>query len=149
MAFDSRLRSTWPTSAGSECTRAGGVIDRQPQSLAGGEAGEVAPQLLEQRRQLEVGELELDGAGLELADVEQRVEQPRHRVDGLLLLAQHLEAFRVADHAAQGAVQQPERLQRLAQVVARGGEEAALGEIGVLGFAARVAAAPARPACAR
>ena len=45
----------------------------------------------------------------------------------------------VLDHAAQGAVEQPECLQRLAQIVARGGEKAALGERGMFGFAARVA----------
>ena len=48
-------------------------------------------------------------------------------------------AIGVAHHAAQRAVQQPERLQRLAQVVARGGEKAALGEVGVIGVAARFA----------
>ena len=112
-------------------------IDREPQSLVRGHAGKIAAQLLEQRRHVEVGELELDGAGFELADVEQRIQQSRHRVDGLFLLAQHLAAFLVADHAPQRAVEQAERLQRLAQIVARRGEKAALGEIGVFGFAAR------------
>ena len=78
-----------------------------------------------------------------------RVQQARHRVDGLFLLAQYFATFRVVDHAAQRAVQQAERLQRLTQVVAGGGEKAALGERGVFGFATLRRAPPVPPACAR
>ena len=59
---------------------------------------------------------------------------------------QHLEAFRVADHAAQGAVQQAERLQRLTQIMARGGEKAALGERWRVRLRGARRAAPVRPA---
>ena len=52
---------------------------------------ELAAQLLEQRRDLEVRDLGLDRAGLELADVEQRVQQPRHRADRLALVLQSLD----------------------------------------------------------
>ncbi len=113
-------------------------VDRQAQSLAGREIGEIAAQLVEQRREIEVGEVDLDRTGLELADVEQAIEQSRHRLDGQVLFLEDLLAFTVANHAPQRAVEQAERLQRLAQIVAGRGEEAALGDVGVLGFAARL-----------
>jgi hypothetical protein len=107
------------------------------QSLGGGEPGEVATYDLEERRDRKIGERERDRAGLELADVEQRIEQPRHRVYRLLLLREDFEALRILEHAAESAVQQPERLQGLAQIVARRREEPALREVRVLGIATR------------
>src|SRR5579864_1288088 len=90
----------------------------QLQALGCGNAGEFAPQPFAERPDPEIGELRLDGTGLELADVEQRTEQPRHRADRLLLLGQRLERARLVRDAPQDAVQERERLQRLAQIVA-------------------------------
>jgi hypothetical protein len=50
------------------------------------EGRELLAQLPEDRGHREVGVLRLDGAGLELADVEQEIHETRHRGDRLLLL---------------------------------------------------------------
>ncbi len=74
----------------------------------------------------------------QLADVEQRIQQAGHRTDGLLVLLQHFGEGPVFHESARRAVQQRQRLQGLAQVMARGREEAALRLIGAIGFFARL-----------
>ena len=59
-----------------------------------------APRLAPKGREIEHRDVGPDGARLKLADVEQPVEQPRHGVDGQVLLPQHFEEFRILDHAA-------------------------------------------------
>lgn len=114
-------------------------VDHQAQPLGGGEIAEIATQFFEQGCQREFREFELDGAGFQFADVEQRVDEPRHRIDGGLLLPQYILAVGIVDHPSQGATQQAERLQRLPQVVAGRGQKPALGKIGVVGLTPRVA----------
>ena len=51
----------------------------------------------------------------------------------MLLLREHIRGVRVGHYAPQRTVEQGERLQRLAQIVAGGREEAALGFVGAIG----------------
>ena len=74
----------------------------------------------------------LDRAGLEAADVEQGVEQARHALDGLLLLLQQLANVGLRDDLHHRGIEQANGLHRLAQVMACGRQEAALGTIGAL-----------------
>src|SRR5690606_2083092 len=67
-----------------------------------------------------------DAVRVELADVEDRREQCRHRIERALLpLEQPADRGVVASLARGDAVQQIQRLQRLTKVVAGGGEKAA------------------------
>src|SRR5215471_12561658 len=71
--------------------------------------------------------MSFDGPGVELADVEHRPEQRRHRVERELLSVEQVTQRAVhSDMTLRGAIEQVQRLQRLAQIVARGGEKAAL-----------------------
>ena len=54
----------------------------------------------------EVRELQLDGARFELADIEQRIEQSRHGVDGLLLLS------RISRHSSSEIIRRSAPLSR-------------------------------------
>jgi hypothetical protein len=74
--------------------------------LVRGNAGEFPLELLEDRRHREVDRIGLHRAGLELADVEQRVDQARHRADRLFLLREHLRDIRVGHEAPQCSVEQ-------------------------------------------
>jgi hypothetical protein len=114
-----------------------GGLHRKQKPLAAREACELRAQIFQKRRDMEVGDIGFDGAGLELADVEQGIQQARHGADREFLLFQRIAGIRVVHQTSQGAVQQAEGLQRLAQVVTRRREEAALGEIRAIGFRAR------------
>ena len=83
----------------------------------------------------------LDGAGVELADVEHGREQRGHRVERELLALEHVAQRGVAAGVPHcGAIQQIQGLQRLAQVVARSREQAALRAVGLDQLALGVAA---------
>ncbi len=84
-------------------------------------------ELREQAGQPDRPRLDLQRARVELRDIEQRIEEPVHRRHGLRQVADH--AFQVAAAGAplERAREQPDRMQRLAQVVARRGDEARLG----------------------
>ena len=69
-------------------------------------------------------------AGLDLVDVEQRVEHAGHRAQRLADPRDHLALPLAFDRARQQPLKQRQRLQRLAQVVAGGGEKARLGRVG-------------------
>ncbi len=98
----------------------------ESQPLVGGETGELAAQLLEDAGDLEIRRLRADGPRLQLADVEEGIEEARHRTDGLLLLQQGVGGVWVRIDTAQGTVQQRQRLERLPQVMAGGRQKAAL-----------------------
>ena len=91
------------------------------------------PSEFEQRLQRERPLLRLEGAGIELGDVEQRVEQRFDRAQAGVDLAAEVVA-RIAVDQRRG--EQPRGVQRLQQVVAGGGDEARLAEIGGLGLGA-------------
>ena len=99
---------------------------------------ELVTQSVEQVLDREADELGMDGAGFELVDVEQRVEHARHGGGGFVEARNQGQRFLllvVSDFPGQNAAHQAEGLQRLAKVVAGGGEEAGLGGIGLLGLA--------------
>src|SRR6185437_3256627 len=107
----------------------GARLDAQLEPLALSNARELPAHLLEQRRYGEVARIGADRSRFELADVEQRICQTRHRIDRLTLLGYGFPGHRVAHDAPQRAVEQRKHLQGLAKVVTRSGEKAALGEI--------------------
>ena len=90
--------------------------------------GQLVPEAVEQFVHRDVGHFGLNGAHLDLIDVEQRVQHARHRAQGfvdasdqtLRLVAFHL--------LGQQALKQGERLQRLAQIMARRRQKARLGD---------------------
>src|SRR5438477_144816 len=102
----------------------------EEQALVIGQGRELEPQLLEECAHREVAGIGFDGPGLELADVEQRIEQARHRPDRLLLLREYLRRFGLEHQPPQVAVQERQRLERLAQIVTGRRQEAALALIG-------------------
>src|SRR6185295_10525713 len=110
----------------------GGGLHREMQSLAARKSCELSPQLLKQAGDVEIGNVGFDGTGFELADVEERIQQARHGADRKLLLLERIHRIGTAHEPTQRAVQEPEGLQRLAQVMACCSEKAALGEIGAI-----------------
>ena len=82
-------------------------------------------------------QLQLDGAGFESADVEQCVQQARHALDRLVLLVQQLANIGLRHDLQHRCIQQTHRLQRLTQIMARGGEKPALRAIRSIRFLTR------------
>ena len=90
------------------------------------------------RRRLEVLRPRLDAAGVDLGDVQQLGEQAFQRVDRAVDAVDQVRHLGIgADAVAQRLGEQAQRMQRLAQVVAGGGEELRLGAVGRLGLAPR------------
>ena len=96
--------------------------------------GELGAQLLEHRVDRKIDHLSADDPRLELVDVEQRVQHARHGAHGLVEPADQPQGGLVLDLLRQILLQQADRLQRLAQIMAGGGEEPRLAEIGLLGL---------------
>ncbi len=94
-------------------------------------------QLLEQIDDRNRHGLRFDRARFEATDVEQRVQEPRHRIDRVLLLGEQRTNIGCGHDFEHRGVEQPDRLERLAQIVARGGEKAALRAIGSIRLLAR------------
>ena len=94
--------------------------------------GELGSKAIEQGADLKLDDIRTDDPRLELVDVEQRIQHARHRAERLLELRDQPGAALVLDPLSQYPAQQAECLQRLAQVMAGGGEEARLSEIGSL-----------------
>ena len=106
---------------------------REAQAQAGqlGLAGEVHVQPAEQVAQREVLEVRLDRAGVQPRDVEHRVERAVQPVDRRArCCAPAARRCVPCSRFSSVAANRPERMHRLAQVVARDGEEAALFLVG-------------------
>ena len=71
----------------------------------------------------------VDGAGLDLVDVEQRVQHARHGAQRLVEPRDQLLRFLPLDGLRQQPLKQGKRLQRLAEIMARGGEKARFRDI--------------------
>ncbi len=112
-----------------------GEDDTQIQSLRLRLVGERAAQIAEQVVEREIDRLRPHHAGLDLIDVEQRIEHARHRADGVLQAADEVFQRRPGDPLRQQPLDQRQGLQRLAQIVAGGGQEMGLGDIGPLRLA--------------
>lgn len=75
-----------------------------------------------------------DDSRLELIDVEQLVQHARHHIHQLADPRDQLQRIGVFYLGGEDSLQQGDGLQRLTQVMARGGEEARFAEIGPLGL---------------
>ena len=112
--------------------------DAQRQTARGGVRGELGAELLEQRAEREVGEVHLDRARLEARQIQQLVEHRGQRIGGLTdPRGEGVQALRVG-LVAERVGEQAQGMDRLAQVVARSGQEAGLGRIGRDGEIARL-----------
>ena len=97
--------------------------------------GKFDPQPLEQVVDREIDLFRADAAGLELIDVEERVQHAQQSVRRLVEPGdqhQGLFVLFVLDLLRQDSAHQAESLQRLPQVMAGGGKEARFAEIGAL-----------------
>ncbi len=115
-----------------------GGDEAQREPLLLGRRGEVVGEAVEERLQRHGPRARIDRARVQPRDVEHLAEQRLQRADGAGDAAGELAALVVAGALGQRRGEESERVQRLAQVVARGGEEARLGEVGAVGLAARL-----------
>ena len=107
--------------------------DRAPtELLRRSVVGELGSEAIEHGADLKLDDVRTDDPSLELIDVEQRIQHARHRAERLLELRDQPGAALILDPLPQYPAQQAECLQRLAQVMAGGGKEARLSEIGLL-----------------
>ena len=120
--------------------KAGSVVDEgarrhhhQLDAAARRHRREGGGQRIEHRLQGERPLLRPEGAGIELGDVEQRIEQRFDGAQAGIDLAAEIVAGIAVDHRRG---EQARGVQRLQQVVAGGGDEARLAEIGGLGLGA-------------
>ena len=112
----------------------------------GGHEFELRALLLRQRREFdlelaqqlvdaEADDLGLHRAGIEPRDVEQRAEDLLDRVERGIDVADELRVLAAALPLDQAGDVEPRGVERLQDVVARGGEEAGLGDVGLVGLA--------------
>ena len=92
-----------------------------------------APEQVAQREVLQVG---LDGAGVQPRDVQHRVEGTLQALDRAHHVADQRLLLGALQPALEAGREQPQRMHRLAQVVARDGQEAALLLVGADGAVA-------------
>ncbi len=102
-----------------------------------GEIVELVAQTIEQIADGKGHGLSLDDARLDLVDVEQGVQHARHGAERLFEARNQLLGFFAFDRLGQQLLQQRQRLQRLAQVMAGGSQETRLGDIRTIGFELR------------
>ena len=98
---------------------------------------EVQTQPREQLAQAQRRGVDVDAAGVDAGDVQQLAEQAFEGVDAFVDAVDQAGHLGVVAALAQGFGEQTHGMQRLAQVVAGGGEELGLGAVGGLGSAAR------------
>ena len=113
------------------------LAQRSTRPLASACGRELGCHAREQRRQRDAGALRCERTGLELRQVEQLRELRLQRVDGALDIADQRSPWRVARARREYRRIQPQRMQRLPQVVACGRKQLALGAIRGLGGSAR------------
>src|SRR5208282_4846462 len=95
---------------------------------------ELRPQVLEHGIDRETDHLSADNPGLQLVDVKECVQHARHSAHGLVESADQAQRGFILELLRQHLLEQADRLQRLAQIMAGGSEEPRLAEIGVLGL---------------
>ena len=78
----------------------------------------------------------LAASGLKLSEVGQGIQESRHHSDGLRWLTDSVQRLRLGDGAANNALQECQRLNRLAQIVTRRSKKSPRHVIGSLGFPA-------------
>ncbi len=146
-ALESRLRIICSSRRGSLWTERPHGTTRSARRLACCVIGEFVPQPDEQIVDRETDEVGADGARLDLVDVEQRVQHARHRGQRFVEPPDKLLGLLSLDRLGQQPLNQGQRLQRLAEVMARGGKKARFCQIGQfrlpLGRLQRIGGAPA------
>ena len=78
----------------------------------------------------------LAASGLKFSDVGQGIQESRHQSDGLHLLTESVQRFRLGDCVANNVIQEYKRLNRLAQIVTRRSKKSTLHVIGSRGLPA-------------
>jgi hypothetical protein len=136
MALLTRLRSTRSSSTGSACATCRSPRKRQHQALFKGDGLEVQAQPREEFAQAQRRGIHVHAAGVDAGDVQQLAEQAFQRVDRFVDAVHQRGHLGVVAALAQRLRKQAHGVQRLAQVVAGGGEELRLGAVGGFGGAA-------------
>ena len=108
------------------------IDGNQPQTLGFGLREMVAANTLHQGPDRKVFTLRLDNAGVETGDVEQRIEKAVHGGDRTADLPDEPPHLVVHWVALQGPHQQSQGVNRLPQIVTRGGDELRFGDIGLV-----------------
>src|SRR5208283_4497188 len=93
----------------------------------------VGVEMIKQLAQRKALDVRMDDARLELIDVEQRVQHSRHNADGCVETLQERLQFRVVAFVGQQSLEKSDRLQRLPQIMAGGGEKARFGDARLFG----------------
>ena len=93
---------------------------------------EVGVKMLEQISQCKALNIRVDDAGFELIDIEERVQHSRHDANRRVETLQQRLRFQPVGLFSQQSLQKPDRLQRLSQIMAGGGEEARFGDISLV-----------------
>ena len=112
--------------------RAGQDAQREARRLR--VVGQLLPEAVEQIIHRDVGDFGLNGAHLDLIDVEQRVQHAGHRAQSFVDANDQTLGPVAFDLLGQQALKQGKRLQRLTQIVARRREKARLGHGGQFGL---------------
>ena len=128
-ALDTRLRRTRSSRIGSLRTQASFESTRRLSPFSPAGAKNVASMRLSKRSDREFSNTGLEDTGIELGDIQQRVEQLVHRRNGTADLTDQALLLGIGDIGAQLIGKQVERMQRLAQVVARRSQKPRLREI--------------------
>lgn len=89
---------------------------------------ELITQPVEQIVDREIHDIGMDGAGLDLVDVQERVQHARHDAQCPVKPCDQPLRFLPLDSLCEHALEQAQRLQRLPQVMARGSEKTRLGD---------------------
>ncbi len=105
----------------------------QPQSLSRRLTLIVLADALHERLYRKRSAPDLDDTGIEARDIEQAAEQSAQRADRGLDMVEQPTRFAIHLMRAQRGDEQTHGMHRLPQVVARGGEEARLGNVGFFG----------------
>ena len=132
-----RLRRIRSSSTGSVTTLADVVAARSVRPCAAACGAKSAQMRASIGIERDVGELRVQRARLEPRQVEQLREQAFERLDRGVDVGDQRRHLRVARPGGKRGGEQADRVQRLAQVMARGGKELALRAIGGFGGGAR------------
>ena len=107
--------------------------DAQSEALRRGQALELPRDRGQQLMKRQFDQVRSDGAALQLVKIEQRVERVAHRVDRVAELLDRPQRLRIGCLTGQDRALQIQRLQGLAQIMARRSEKARLGGVRPLG----------------
>ena len=105
------------------------------QPLLARERRELDLELAQQLVDAEADDLRLHRAGVEPRDVEQRAEDLLDRLERGIDVADESRVLAAALPLDQAGDVEPRGIERLQDVVARGGEKARLGDVGLVGLA--------------